>query len=95
MTELVYNESHMNDIADKYCKCADIAETIITSLKAANGVVSNNYQGQGKEIALDAFYKLTEHLDYLRICCENTAAYVSSALQAMQEKDSKMFTVAR
>jgi uncharacterized protein YukE len=92
MAEIVYNESHMNEIADTYRECVKISETIVICLQSAKKVVSNNYEGQGKEIAMDAFDKLAEHMEYFRVCCENTAEYVSSALQNMQEKDRLMFT---
>lgn len=92
MAELVYNEIHMNDIANKYHECATITETIILSFLSAKDIVFINYDGQGKDIAIDAFDKLAEHLEYLKICCENTAEYVSCALQNMQEKDRIMFT---
>ena len=93
MAEIVYNEVHMKEIVKKYKNCTTSVETIIASLHSARDIVSNNYEGQGKDIVLDSFDKLTEHLEYFKACCENTAEYVSSALQMMKDKDQAMISL--
>jgi len=90
MAELVYNEYHMNKIVNRYRVCADAAQEIVNKLNMACAVVENNYVGQGLDITLDVFSKLVEHLDYLKVCCENTAEYVSFSLSSMQEQDREL-----
>ena len=94
--KLVYNEDHMRDIADKYKKCATNVNTMITSLRFAKDIVTNNYEGQGEGIATDTFDKLLEHLEYLKVCCENTEEYVLFSLASMQAQDKNISqTIAR
>lgn len=80
----------MTSLATKYESAADKIDQIVNKLSSSSGakqILTDNYEGQGKEIAEDLFAKIKEHLLLLHTCCASTGEYVKVSLDTMKEQD--------
>lgn len=90
-SKIVYNEDHMTDIYNNYVNCSEEIGTILSCLftdgGSAKSMVDTSYEGQGKDLALDIFIKLKEHLECLQTCYDRLGEYVTYSLDTMKEAD--------
>ncbi len=84
---LVYDEDHLDKIANSYEESVVELDTLIEYLRKTKVAFSNNYSGQGKEIALDIFEKIKEHLLYLKNGYGILQEYVIYSKETMIEAD--------
>lgn len=85
-----YNFDHLSAISSGYKDCAGIANSTITLAATAQSTFYNNYEGQGKDIANEAFTKIAEHLDLIKSCLGLAGEYVSMVLTEMQKMDAEL-----
>lgn len=86
----IYNEEHMNALVTKYESAVNEIDEIVNNLSSSSGakqILSDNYEGQGKEIVEDLFTKIKEHLLYLQTCCVSTSEYIKISVDTMNEQE--------
>lgn len=88
MCEIIYNEEHMNSIANKYAECVTAIQQIMQNHDLAKTISLDNYEGQAVDVLEDIFDKVKEHLELLKLCYETMQTYVLDSLEQMKQTDS-------
>lgn len=89
MGNLEYDDNHMDEITNQYNQAVTVIDDMIGYMNNMLSLMSTMYEGQAEnELIPEAFSKIIQHLELLKLCYYNTGVFVTNTKTTLAYLDS-------